>query len=477
MQIRPVAINAVSVCLSLSWLSVSWLSVGGLSIGCVSSNASALGDGIFEDFKLSEPNGSESDFFGRCVALGNNMIMVGISRDDDQDLDLGSVYLYNRFDGAPINKLFPNDGDTGDLFGASVAYENGVIAVGSVRDDDSFEDAGAVYFFDADTGVQIKKLHADDPEEEDYFGSPIEMADGVLVVGVRCDDDNGTDSGSVYLMNVETGRQTMKLLASDGAQNDWFGNAIAIDDGIIAVGALWNDNDNGNDAGAVYLFDATTGTQLNKIISHDGFRADFFGSKVALDDHILAVQASNDEHPGSMNEGSVYLYNIQSGAMIRKITPPNSEPGSSPAIKFNSGLRLVGNTLCVGASIDDPNALHERTVLVYTLGSDADPIWLYPSDGVTNDDFGYQLAVDKVSTGDTEVLVGAPSFFGLGSGSVYRFAINTDQPCAADLNGDGQADFFDVSFFLSTQPDINNDGKFDFFDVSDFVQALALGCP
>lgn len=466
MYISPQTINTLIIC---------------FSAGCVCSIASAGGDGIFEDYKLHEPNGSESDYFGRCVALGNNMILVGISRDDDQDLDLGSVYLYNRFDGAPINKLFPNDGDTGDLFGASVAYSEGIIAVGSVRDDDNAQDSGSIYFFDANTGLEVKKLHADDPEQEDYFGSPIEMDDGVLVVGVRCDDDNGSDSGSVYLMSVETGRQTMKLTASDGQSNDWFGNAVAIDDGVIAVGALWNDNENGNNAGAVYLFDALTGAQLNKLVAHDGFRADYFGSKVELDGPILAVQTSNDEHPGSLNTGSVYLYNIVTGALIRKITPPGTDmgsaPGSNQTIKFDSGMRLFGDTLSIGASIDDPGAPHERMVLVYSISSETDPIWLYPSDGVSNDDFGYQLAVGEFETGETEVLVGAPSFFGFGSGSVYRFAVENNQTCAGDLNGDGRADFFDVSYFLSTQPDLNDDGKFDFFDVSDFVQVLALGCP
>jgi len=53
----------------------------------------------------------------------------------------------------------------------------------------------------------------------------------------------------------------------------------------------------------------------------------------------------------------------------------------------------------------------------------------------------------------------------------------------ADLTGDGELDFFDVSAFLtafgSMDPiaDLTNDGVWDFFDVSAFLSAFAAGCP
>ena len=55
--------------------------------------------------------------------------------------------------------------------------------------------------------------------------------------------------------------------------------------------------------------------------------------------------------------------------------------------------------------------------------------------------------------------------------------------CDADLNGDGELNFFDVSAFLSAfsagdpAGDFNGDGQFNFFDVSAFLQAFAAGCP
>ena len=55
--------------------------------------------------------------------------------------------------------------------------------------------------------------------------------------------------------------------------------------------------------------------------------------------------------------------------------------------------------------------------------------------------------------------------------------------CAADINGDGNLNFFDVSAFLNAfgemdpAADFNGDGQFNFFDVSAFLTAFGEGCP
>ncbi len=59
----------------------------------------------------------------------------------------------------------------------------------------------------------------------------------------------------------------------------------------------------------------------------------------------------------------------------------------------------------------------------------------------------------------------------------------TTAPCIADLTGDGELDFFDVSDFLdafgASNPiaDLDDNGEYDFFDVSAFLDAFAEGCP
>ena len=66
---------------------------------------------------------------------------------------------------------------------------------------------------------------------------------------------------------------------------------------------------------------------------------------------------------------------------------------------------------------------------------------------------------------------------------IESFSCEDPMTCAADLNGDGNLDFFDVSAFLSAYnamdpaADFTGDGMFNFFDVSAFLNAFQAGCP
>lgn len=58
------------------------------------------------------------------------------------------------------------------------------------------------------------------------------------------------------------------------------------------------------------------------------------------------------------------------------------------------------------------------------------------------------------------------------------------EPCDADLNNDGQLDFFDIAAFLNAvssgdlaTADLNNDGVADFFDVLAYLNLFSQGCP
>ena len=93
------------------------------------------------------------------------------------------------------------------------------------------EDSGSAYIFEQnDTGwEQVAKLTADDGETEDYFGYSVSISDKTAIVGAKLDDDNGTDSGSVYFFEqTNTGwQQVDKQTASDGVSGDMFGYNVS----------------------------------------------------------------------------------------------------------------------------------------------------------------------------------------------------------------------------------------------------------
>jgi len=144
---------------------------------------------------------------------------------------------------------------------------------------------------------QIHKMHADDGAAGDGFGVSMAISGNVAVIGAPRDDDHGTDSGSAYLLDVTTGQQIFKLLPIDGAASDQFGSSVAIDGNLAVVGA-WSNNDNGSDSGSVYVFDVNTGKQLLKILPSDGAAFDNFGHAVAISGNTVVIGALFDNDKG-----------------------------------------------------------------------------------------------------------------------------------------------------------------------------------
>ena len=146
-------------------------------------------------------------------------------------------------------KLMASDGYSNAYMGETIAIDNGIVAIGAYGNKDFGYNSGTAYLFDAVTGSQLFKLSPGDGVEWGYFGYSIDIDNGIVVVGAYGDDDNGSGSGSVYLFDADTGLQTAKLLPDDGMDLDYFGISVAIDNGIIAVGAF-NDEANGYNSGS-----------------------------------------------------------------------------------------------------------------------------------------------------------------------------------------------------------------------------------
>lgn len=104
---------------------------------------------------------------------------------------------------------------------------------------------------------------------------------------------------------------------------------------------------------------------------------------------------------------------------------------------------------------------------------------------VTTDGSGEALIAVSlpVNLPDGSVLTATATRIESGETSEFSACTPVQDGCLADLTGDGQLDFFDVSAFLnafaaqSPQADVNTDGAWDFFDVSAFLNAFADGCP
>jgi len=431
----------------------------------------AVGQTINEDLKLTASDGAEGDRFGYSIAIDNGVVAVGVWGDDDNGNISGSAYLFDASTGTQTAKLHPDDGATGDVFGSSIAIDNAVVAVGAYGDNNKNGfDTGSAYLFDASTGIQIAKLLPNDGTEGDSFGYSIAIDNGIVAVGARSDGDNGSDSGSAYLFNASTGVQITKLLPSDGAAFDYFGFSIAVDNNIVAIGA-YRDNDNGFRSGSVYLFDVSTGAQIAKILPNDGGGGDLFGWSVAIDNGVVAVGAYQSDDNG-FNSGSAYLFDASTGGQLFKLL------ASDGAVFDNFGwsIAIDNGIVAVGARSGGDTG---GSAYLFDASTGAQIAKFLPTEGAANDEFGWSITIanDVVAIG-----AWGDDDNGTDSGSAYVFAVpGTDCPADltndGTLNFFDVSAF--ITALANNDPiaDFNNDGRWNFFDVSAFLQAFAAGCP
>jgi hypothetical protein len=208
-------------------------------------------------------------------------------------------------------KLLASDGQAGDRFGGFVTFSDDTALIGAYWDDDNGNDSGSMYVFtlSGTTWTQQAKVLAPDGAAGDIFGSWICFAGDTALIGAGMDDDNGVDSGSIYefTRSGTTWTEQQKLHASDGAAGDQFGSNFDLYGDTLLVGSMLDD-DMGKDSGSAYIFTrtGTTWTQQQKLLPSDGYTNDQFGV-VSLDGDTALIGAWYDDDMGS-NSGSVYVF-------------------------------------------------------------------------------------------------------------------------------------------------------------------------
>ena len=274
--------------------------------------------------KLVPSDGRANDGFGFSVAVSGDgqTVVVGTPFDDDQGDASGTVYIFTKQANGSylrIQKLVAADGAIEFVFGSSVVItaDGSTIVVGATQNGSKATDAGSAYIFTKQsngTYLQTQKLVAADRASRDKFGESVAITpDGsTVVVGAFQDDDKGSDSGSAYVFTKQsngTYLQTQKLVASDGAPNDYFGYRVYVsgDNSTIIVGAyIDDDDDKGTNSGSVCIFTKQADgsyLQSQKLLASDGAANDYFGCSVAISNTSVVVGAQ-----GHLTKGAVYVY-------------------------------------------------------------------------------------------------------------------------------------------------------------------------
>jgi len=428
-----------------------------------------------ESTKLTAPDPTEYDFFGRGVAISGDTIIAG---DQGDDAATGSAYIFtpvltvnsienkkdvidieaNDTEGNTIDfsitggddaSLFNIDASTGLLsFKTSPDFENPTDA-----DTNNLytltlklnDDTNAYRFYrtlvnvsDVDyEGVapkalsfkELNRLKSDVPSDLEYLGYSVAISGNTAVVGAYGNNAN-TGKTYVYEYNETSKTYTLsaQLSASDAAVGDQFGKSVAIDGDTIVVGA-YTDDDTGISSGSAYVFEKplsgwTTSTETAKLTASDATTKDYFGFNVSISDDTIVIGAYGDDKNLSADTGSAYVFEKPlSGWTTSTETAKLTASDASEGDNFAWKLAINGNIIVIGTYGDNDNGansgsayLFEKPLSGWTTSTETAK--LTASDAAGGDQFGRGVAID----GDT-IVVGSPldDDNGSNSGSAYIF--------------------------------------------------------
>jgi len=392
--------------------------------------ASMAGDWT-EIQKLLASDGAAGDVFGTSVSLDGDTVLIGAVSDDDNGAGSGSAYIFTRSGTTwtPQTKLLASDGHAGDQFGCFVSLFGDTALIGAMWDDDNGVDSGSAYVFTrtGTTWTQQQKLSASDAAAGDWFGSCVSLSGDTALIGAQA-YDTGNGSAYVFTRTGTTWTQQAKLLASDGAAGDCFGYMVSIDGNTALIGADYDD-DNGVDSGSAYVFTrtGTTWTQQAKLLASDGAAGDdFSGGGVVLSGDTVIIGAELDDDNG-VDSGSAYVF-TRTGTTWTQQAKLLASDGAAGDQFSMFGLALESDTAIIGAWDDDDMGANSGSAYVFTRTGIT---WtqqqkLTASDGAAGDQFGVAVTLD----GDT-ALIGAWFDDVSGTtncGSVYVFTKESEPP-------------------------------------------------
>lgn len=276
----------------------------------------------------------------------------------------------------------------------------------------------------------VKALDANN-ETGDQFGYSVAISDKYAVIGAPSEKHDATNAnalpnaGSVFIFeraNSGGWDFKQKITASDRAQDDNFGQSVAISGGKIIVGAPFEDEDATGgttvaNAGSCYIFELDVNqvwAQTQKIVASDRESGDNFGTAVSISNNYLIVTAPYEDHNATgtgtqNNAGSAYIFekNGSSWTQVQKIVA--SDRISSD--RFGISVSMSGGRTIIGARFDGKDAAGANPVSfagsAYIFERDMSGSWLQHQKIVASDREATSWFGGSVSIYNDYVLVGA----------------------------------------------------------------------
>ncbi len=361
--------------------------------------------------KLLAPPPSTS--FGSAVALAGERAVIRAG---------STLHVYHRQAGAWLLRASLVDSIANSGFPADFVIQGNEIMAGADLRDELGSNAGRVLVFKWD-GLSwqfSEELPRRTAAANDRIGLNLALSGDHLVLGV-----SSRSSAIVYRRRNGDWQLETTLATPDYLSGNLFGNGLAINGGLLAIGAP-NDDEFASNAGAVYTYE----NERDQWFWQDKFSStianDFFGTYLAMDGQRLLTGVPNHSERG-LAAGTAYLYALEDDQWLQRAK--YLDPLGKANDQFGQFLDLAGEMALVGTNLADQDGINSGNLL------------LFLAEGVNVN----CLAGDVTANGSV-------SAFDAAQVLTAAVGLPTDydplSPCAADVTCNGTVSAFDAAQIL-----------------------------
>ena len=353
--------------------------------------------------KVVSSNRESRAEYGTSVAITENFAIVGASRET---IASGAAYVYskdNQGNWSFLQRLAATDPNEGAEYGGGVAFSENFLVVAAGRADvDGVQRAGALYVYDYQNNNWefSSKLAASDMTNDAKLGmNPTSMdAEGNTIVA-GAPGENGW-MGSVYVFNEAGGTWTeaQKILSPNPQTNEVFGIGVALSGDYLVVGA----NEVDGRKGAAYVYEKNGNGEFEysqTLMASDAANDAFFGTAVSIDGDQMIIGA----YGANAEQGAAYIFERNTQGNWEEVEKINGNP-SSENTQFGWSASIQRNYAVVSA----PHLYGFEAGEVYFYKRDSNGNWvedqiIQGDDTVGEDFYGWSTAMHA-----DELIVGAP---------------------------------------------------------------------
>jgi hypothetical protein len=327
-----------------------------------------------EVFPHGQVEGPQSVLFGHAVAMRNGTAFVGMPGAFDRH---GRVVIFKQTENGGWQRAGTLDPSDDFSFGQSLAFRDGYLIVGASK---------AVYVFRLGGGHWNLWQRLARPTELDADANspgPMHFESGILVIGAP--SDRLGPRAYVYDLNA-AGKFVLRsaLKASDARDGELFGTSVSVASGVIVIGAPGDRGLSSNATGAAYVFRRNSSgawVQRQRLVATETQARDRFGAAVAIDKGMIVVGAPQvDVEGGEFGEfgtptsdghiagGAAYGFVPVGGLFVEtfKLRPRPDE--NFRYTEFGRQIEMFDKRIVVAAL--DPQLIRESGGYVHTYARD-----------------------------------------------------------------------------------------------------------